>query len=71
MGHIGHMRHMGLNAPASQRRGKSVSDGFSRTSLRVFAVNTLAVLAIRRRSLTRNENVPISSSVQDRATRGE
>ena len=44
MGHIGHMRHMRLNAPASQRRGKSVSDGFSRTSLRVFAVNTLAPL---------------------------
>ena len=27
---------------ASQRRGKSVSDGFSRASLGVFAVNTLA-----------------------------
>ena len=40
------MRHMGLNAPASQRRGKSVSDGFSRTSLRVFAVTLLAVLFV-------------------------
>ena len=29
---------------ASQRRGKSVSDGFSRASLRVFAVTLLAVL---------------------------
>ena len=64
-----HIGHMGLNAPASQRRGKSVSDGFSRTSLRVFAVNTLAVLAIRRRSLTEHGYVPVRSSEQDCATR--
>ena len=37
---------------ASQRRGKSVSDGFSRASLRVFAVTLLAVLRRSRLSHT-------------------
>ena len=54
---------------ASQRRGKSVSDGFSRASLRVFAVISLASLAIRRRSLTEHGYVPVRSSEQDCATR--
>ena len=55
---------MGPNAPASQRRGKSVSDGFSRTSLRVFAVTTLASFATLHYFLRKNANLtnPITSA---------